>query len=91
MIKVNFTFARELLQYVFSFFLVGIATFIIFFKQAGEGPLSGAIDILSPRQSTIEEMLELQAALNGLEELLKTSNIILLRLRALLYSVFPKV
>lgn len=70
---------------------MGVAAYILFFKKAGEeGPLSGSIDILSPNHSTVEEMQEIEAALNGLEEVLKTSNIVLLRLRALFYSLFLK-
>lgn len=81
---------RDLLQYFFALFFVGVAVFIIFFKQAGEGPLSGEIKILSPIQNTAEEILELQQALYQLEQLLRTSNIVLLKIRALLCSVLPQ-
>ncbi|KAI5069642.1 hypothetical protein GOP47_0015943 [Adiantum capillus-veneris] len=81
---------RDLLQYVACFLSMGIVCFILFFKGAGDGPLSGVVDILCPSQSTAGEVLELQQALNGLEELLKTSNITLLKTRALFFSVCPK-
>lgn len=87
----SFIILRDLLQYVFPLFFLGLAVFIIFFKQAGDGPSSGEIKVKSPCiQNTVEHLLELQRTLSQIEQLLKATNIVFLKVRALIYSVLPQ-
>ncbi|KAH7299767.1 hypothetical protein KP509_24G028100 [Ceratopteris richardii] len=77
---------RNLIRYVVALLFLGMAMFLLFFKQAGDGPRS-IVNISSP---TTEEELKLEHVISELEEILKRSNIVLLKMRSLFYSACPE-
>ena len=58
----------------------------------GHGGNSGEIKVISPAtQNAVEQLLALQQGITELKDLLQAGNIVLLKLRAILFSALPQV
>ena len=69
-----------------------VALFIMVTRCCSRG---GAVDefkvIAPPPMNTMEQLLAVQNAISQAEELIQDGNIVLLKLRGLLLSIFPQV
>eukprot|EP00249_Psilotum_nudum_P019964 c27499_g1_i1 orf=480-2570(+) len=87
----SYLILRNLLGYVLPIFILCLAVFMIWFRQGGDGSVAGEVRVMAPpSQNTVEQLLALQQALSQVEELIKSGNIVLLKIRALLFSTVPQ-
>lgn len=73
-----------------SVFLVS-AIVMMWHKYSGEGKLLEVLEVRAPpSKNPVEQILTLQDAISKLEETLQAVNIVLLKLRAILFAAVPK-
>uniref|UniRef100_A0A5B7A772 Uncharacterized protein n=1 Tax=Davidia involucrata TaxID=16924 RepID=A0A5B7A772_DAVIN len=83
---------RGWLSYAFALTLIFMAIFMALTRLCSQGrPVDGLKVIAPPAMNTMEQLLAVQNAISQAEELIQDGNIALLKLRALLLSIFPQV
>lgn len=72
--------------------LVVLAVIMLWHRNAGKGrPLEPLKIIAPPPKNAVEQLLLLQEAISQLEALIQSGNIILLKVRALIFAALPQV
>ncbi|KAH7851032.1 hypothetical protein Vadar_006382 [Vaccinium darrowii] len=74
----------------FAFILICMALFMVLTRSFGQGNVEELNVIVPPSMNTMEQLLAVQNAVSQTEELIQDGNIVLLKFRALLLSVFPQ-
>lgn len=83
---------RGWLGYAFGIMLVFLAIFMVLTRFLNQGrPVDGLKVIAPPPMNTMEQLLAVQNAISQVEQHIQDGNIILLKFRALLLSIFPQV
>lgn len=78
--------------YVFSTLFIFLAIFMLLNRWSGVGrPIDELKVIAPPAMNTMEQLLAVQNAVSLAEELIQDGNIVFLKCRALLLSIFPQV
>ncbi|XP_010246679.1 PREDICTED: uncharacterized protein LOC104589907 isoform X2 [Nelumbo nucifera] len=78
-------------RYIIPCIFVSIAAFMIWHKFCNKGkPLEAFIVTAPPTRNAVEQLLSLQEAISQFETLVQAGNIILLKLRALLFGALPQ-
>ncbi|KAF7134682.1 hypothetical protein RHSIM_Rhsim08G0132600 [Rhododendron simsii] len=78
------------LGYAFAFMLIFMALFMVLTRSFGQGSVEELNVVVPPSMNTMEQLLAVQNAIAQTEELIQDGNIILLKFRALLLSIFPQ-
>ncbi|KAL7586499.1 hypothetical protein Lser_V15G40886 [Lactuca serriola] len=77
--------------YVFAMLLLFVALFIMITRYSSRGrPVDEFKVIAPPPMNTMEQLLAVQNAISQAEELIQDGNVLLLKLRGLLLSIFPQ-
>ncbi|CAK9183911.1 unnamed protein product, partial [Ilex paraguariensis] len=80
------------LGYAFALMLIFLAVFVVLTRCFSQGrPVDELKVAVPPAMNTMEQLLAVQNAISQAEELIQDGNIVLLKLRALLLSIFPQV
>ncbi|KAL9268737.1 hypothetical protein AKJ16_DCAP14005 [Drosera capensis] len=87
----TYVIIRGWLGYAISLLLFSIAVFMIMTRIFGQGqPIEEIRIVAPPSKNTVEQLVAVQTAISQVEELVQDGNIILLKTRALLLSIFPQ-
>ncbi|CAK9138318.1 unnamed protein product [Ilex paraguariensis] len=71
--------------------LIFLAVFVVLTRCFSQGrPVDELKVAVPPAMNTMEQLLAVQNAISQAEELIQDGNIVLLKLRALLLSIFPQ-
>ncbi|XP_065860726.1 uncharacterized protein [Euphorbia lathyris] len=82
---------RGWLGYVFGATLILFAIFMVLTRFCSGGqPVSEVKVIAPPPMNTMEQLLAVQNAVSQAEQVIQDGNVVLLKLRALLLSIFPQ-
>ncbi|KAJ8753729.1 hypothetical protein K2173_026405 [Erythroxylum novogranatense] len=82
---------RGWLGYAFGVLLVFLAVFMVLTQWSNKGrPIDALKVVAPPPMNTMEQLLAVQNAISQVEQLIQDGNIFLLKLRALLLSIFPQ-
>ncbi|KAI8542897.1 hypothetical protein RHMOL_Rhmol08G0175400 [Rhododendron molle] len=81
---------RGWLGYAFVFMLICMALFMVLTRSFGQGSVEELNVVVPPSMNTMEQLLAVQNAISQTEELIQDGNIVLLKFRALLLSIFPQ-
>lgn len=72
--------------------LAFIAVFMLLTRYFSQGRPADELKVIAPPEmTTMEQLLAVQNAISQAEELIQDGNIVLLKIRALLLSIFPQV
>lgn len=83
---------RQWVGYAFATMLVLIAIFMILTRLMSQGNPVDQVKVLAPPpMNTMEQLLAVQNAISQAQGFIQDGNIVLLKLRALLMSIFPQV
>ncbi|GLU18224.1 hypothetical protein SLE2022_345360 [Rubroshorea leprosula] len=87
----TFIICRGWLSYAFALMLLFVAAFMMLTRCFNQGrPVYEIKVIAPPPMNTMEQLLAVQNAISQVEQLIQDGNIVLLKFRALLLSIFPK-
>lgn len=87
----TFIVCRGWLGYAFALMLIFIAVFMVLTRFCNQGrPVDEVKVIAPPTMNTMEQLLAVQNAISQAEEFIQDGNIFLLKLRGLLWSIFPQ-
>lgn len=82
---------REWVGLTIALLLLFVPIFMLLTRWFNKGkPINELKVIVPPSMNTMEQLLKLQNGISQLEELVQDGNVVLLKLRALFLSVFPK-
>ncbi|XVE66417.1 hypothetical protein DITRI_Ditri08aG0078700 [Diplodiscus trichospermus] len=82
---------REWIRYILASVFVFFAIVMLWHKHFNKGkPLEAFRITAPPNRNAVEQLLTLQEAISQLEALIQTGNVILLKIRALLFAVLPQ-
>lgn len=74
------------------FILVSLAVLMLWRRLANKGKLVDAFKIVAPpNRNAVEQLITLQEAISQVEGLVQAVNVVLLKMRALLFAVLPEV
>ena len=83
---------RGWLSYAFGLMTIFLAIFMVLTRFCNQGsPVDKLKVIAPPPMNTVEQLLAVQNAISQAEQFIQDGNIILLKFRALLLSIFPQV
>ncbi|PNX80996.1 hypothetical protein L195_g037010, partial [Trifolium pratense] len=83
---------RGWLGYAAALVLVLVASFMIITRWFNQGrPVTEVKVVAPPPMNTMEQLLAVQTAVSQAEQLIQDGNIVLLKFRGLLLSIFPQV
>lgn len=83
---------RGLLGYAFAFGLVFLAVFMVLNKYLSGGKSIHEVKVVAPPvMNTMEQLLAVQNAISQAEGFIQDTNIVLLKLRGLMMSIYPQV
>ncbi|KAL6545488.1 hypothetical protein OROGR_009362 [Orobanche gracilis] len=78
--------------YMIVLLLIFVVLFMLLNRYCGQGRPVDELKVLAPpAMNTMEQLLAVQSAISQAEELIQDGNIILLKCRALLLSIFPQL
>ncbi|XP_059661653.1 uncharacterized protein LOC132307805 [Cornus florida] len=87
----TYIICRGWLSYAFALMLIFMAVFMVLTRCFCQGrPVDGLKVIAPPPMNTMEQLLAVQNVISQAEEVIQDGNIVLLKLRALLISIFPQ-
>lgn len=82
---------RGWIRYLLPFIFILLAVFMLWRKHANRGkPLEAFRVTPPPNRNAVEQLLTLQDAITQVEAVIQAGNIILLKIRALLFAVLPQ-
>ncbi|XP_057480578.1 uncharacterized protein LOC130767665 isoform X1 [Actinidia eriantha] len=81
---------RGWVGYTFAFMLIFMAVFMVITRSCSQGSVDELKVVAPPALTTVEQLLAVQNAISQAEELIQDGNIVLLKSRALLLSIFPQ-
>lgn len=88
----TYMYFREWIGYVVAVTLLFISAFLFINRSFNQGrPVDEVKVIAPPPMNTMEQLLAVQNAITQAEQVIQDGNIILLKLRGLLLSIFPQV
>lgn len=91
LVLISYAIYRGWIKYVIPCILVFIATMMIWYKHRNKGkPLEPFKVTTPPNRHAVEQLIVLQDAISQFETLVQAGNIILLKLRALLFAALPQ-
>uniref|UniRef100_A0A3Q7EY11 Uncharacterized protein n=2 Tax=Solanum lycopersicum TaxID=4081 RepID=A0A3Q7EY11_SOLLC len=91
MVFVSYAIIREWIKYALPSLLVVLAVIMFWRRNVRKGkPLEPLKVIAPPPKNAVEQLLILQEAITQLEALIQSGNIILLKVRALIFAVLPQ-
>ncbi|BBN12480.1 hypothetical protein MPTK1_5g20450 [Marchantia polymorpha subsp. ruderalis] len=91
LVVMGYIIYRDWLGYIVPLVLLSMASYMLWLRHSGRGDDFNEVVVPTPpAQNTVEQLLALQQALSQLEGLLQSGNIMLLKLRALFFSVLPQ-
>lgn len=83
---------RDWIRYILPSIFVFVAVLMFWWKHFNKGRPLEPFRITPPHnRNAVEQLLTLQEAITQVEALLRAGNIVLLKLRALLFAVLPQV
>ena len=83
---------RGWIRYILSSVFVFFAIIMLWRRHFNKGkPLEAFRITPPPNRNAVEQLLTLQEGISQLEALIRTGNVILLKIRALLFAVLPQV
>lgn len=82
---------RGWFSYVLPSVCVCVAVVMLWCRHFNRGKPLEPFRITPPHNNAVEQLLSLQEAITQVEALLRAGNIILLKIRALLFAVLPQV
>ena len=83
---------RGWIRYILPTMFVTLAVVMLWRRHANKGrPLEAFKITAPPSKNAVEQLLTLQEAITQLESLIQAANVILLKLRALLFALLPQV
>ncbi|KAM2076621.1 hypothetical protein ACFX1T_039336 [Malus domestica] len=87
----TYIICRGWLSYAFALMLVFMAVFMVLTQYFSQGKSTHEVKVLAPpAMNTMEQLLAVQNAISQAEEIIQDGNVVLLKLRALLLSLFPQ-
>ncbi|KAM7482993.1 hypothetical protein LguiB_007576 [Lonicera macranthoides] len=87
----TYIICRGWLSYAFSLLLIFFAVFMVITRCCSQGgPVDELKVVAPPAMNTMEQLLAVQNAISQAEEFIQDGNIVLLKLRGLLLSIFPQ-
>ncbi|XP_077243918.1 uncharacterized protein LOC143884303 [Tasmannia lanceolata] len=87
----SYVICRGWIGHAFGLLLVFIAIFMLLTRWCSQGRPVDEVKVRAPpTMNTMEQLLAVQNAISQVEELVQDGNIVLLKLRALLFGVFPQ-
>lgn len=87
----SFIIARGWLCYAFVLLLTFFAVFLVITRCLSQGKTVDELKVMAPPpMNAMEQLLAVQNAISQAEELIQDGNIVLLKIRALLLSIFPQ-
>ncbi|KAL3343578.1 hypothetical protein AABB24_027218 [Solanum stoloniferum] len=87
----SFIIVRGWLCYAFALLLTFFAVFLVITRCLSQGKTVDELKVMvPPSMNAMEQLLAVQNAISQAEELIQDGNIVLLKLRALLLSIFPQ-
>ncbi|GMQ11290.1 hypothetical protein CsSME_00053975 [Camellia sinensis var. sinensis] len=81
---------RGWLCYAFALMLIFMAVFMVLTRYCSEGSVDELKVEAPPAMNKVEQLLAVQNAISQAEEFIQDGNIVLLKFRALLLSIFPQ-
>lgn len=79
-------------MYVLPSVMVLLAVVMLWRRHSRKGSTLEALEVMAPpSKNAVEQLLTLQEAVSHVEALIQSGNIVLLKLRALLFAVVPQV
>ncbi|KAF8407407.1 hypothetical protein HHK36_006538 [Tetracentron sinense] len=91
LVLICFTIYRGWIKYILPCILIFLAALMLWHKYCNKGkPLEAFRIIPPPSRNAVEQLLTLQEAVSQFETLVQAGNIILLKLRALLFAALPQ-
>lgn len=91
MVFVSYAIIRGWIKYALPALLVVLAVIMFWRRNVRKGkPLEPLKIIAPPPKNAVEQLLILQEAISQLEALIQSGNIILLKVRALIFAVLPQ-
>lgn len=83
---------RGWIMYVLPSLMVLLAVVMLWRRHARKGSTLEPLEVMGPpSKNAVEQLLTLQEAVSHVEALIQSGNIVLLKLRALLFAVVPQV
>lgn len=83
---------RGYLSYALALVFISIAVFMVLTKYFSQGRAAHEVKVIAPPpMNTVEQLLAVQTAISQAEGFIQDGNIVLLKLRALLMSIYPRV
>ncbi|CAL8159241.1 unnamed protein product [Prunus armeniaca] len=87
----TYIICRGWLSYAFALMLVFIAVFMALTRYFSQGKSIHEVKVLAPpAMNTMEQLLAVQNAISQAEGIIQDGNVVLLKIRALLLSLFPQ-
>lgn len=87
-----FVGCRGWLCYAFALLLTFFAVFLVITRCLCQGKTVDELKVITPPpMNAMEQLLAVQTAISQAEEVIQDGNIVLLKFRALLLSIFPQV
>ncbi|OVA10742.1 Protein of unknown function DUF639 [Macleaya cordata] len=91
LVMIGYTIYRDWMKYVLPCICVFFAALMIWRKHRNKGkPLEAFKVMPPPSKNAVEQLLSLQEAVSQFETLVQAGNIILLKLRAILFAALPQ-
>ena len=83
---------RGWLSYAFGLMILFLAIFMVLTRFCNQGRPADKLKVIAPPpMKTVEQLLAVQNAISQAEQFIQDGNIVLLKFRALLLSIFPQV
>lgn len=83
---------RGWIRYILAFVAAFFAIIMLWCRHFNRGKNLEAFRITAPpNRNAVEQLLTLQEAISQLEALIQTGNVMLLKIRALIFAVIPQV
>ncbi|KAI6674211.1 hypothetical protein NL676_002117 [Syzygium grande] len=90
-LAITYIICRGLLGYAFAFGLVFLAVFMVLNKYLSGGKSIHEVKVVAPPvMNTMEQLLAVQNAISQAEGFIQDTNIVLLKLRGLMMSIYPQ-
>ncbi|KNA18341.1 hypothetical protein SOVF_071880 isoform A [Spinacia oleracea] len=91
MLLTCYLFVSGWFTFVLPFILVSLAVLMLWRRLANKGKLVDAFKIVAPpNRNAVEQLITLQEAISQVEGLVQAVNVVLLKMRALLFAVLPE-
>lgn len=91
LVLVSYTIFRGWIKYILPSIFVFLAIVMLWRRHVNKGrPLEAFKITVPPTRNAVEQLLTLQEAISQVEALIQTGNVILLKIRAILFALLPQ-